>query len=690
MAEIPFGVYKIMSSINPDQVISVPGASVNAETYLKMYANNDTNAQRVLAIPFESPSGANSFIFMCSGMAMDVKGAIFKSENYVWQYPINNQSLAQSWEVIDTGRTTQHNGMNVPLYNIQTSGTAAGPDAEDKDLVTEEQAGTHYMLDVKSGRNDMAVDGTQVWIYRPNGTDAQNWIIMPDSILDSSLGSVSNLGWFMGDSSSNTSLIHAMPIIQATNGSTIDTVWPAFKGSASKYQIRYRFRYRKAKTDSWTQFSNWVSYIGQMQSDVNPYAEEGWTNSQSHMIDVNAVEGRLDSAIRNEYNIIHPFNGMQIELNPKASSNAYDKAEYEFEVRSFEKTYLHGFSDIPTHSNSVAMVLSACITPIVDAVVDNIKFTSSGLKIPYVSSFERGGNTVTISSIKLSGKTLCQGNKTYTFSDKPYSGDVLIPDSDFAILPIDGEKITFKLSITTCDGIKNSKWIEKSASRDSLHDFTITATQNVTKFTNNIDIKLSSGVVSSLVSKTCTLMYEHDGRQYKTLCEETDTGFRVYPPFNVDYSLYIVAEKPQGHWGDLMISKGKTVNGQGNIFSYNGIDVDLTVTSELNANPKRNASHSNSKYSFEGDYYESTFFGSVTESTLSLSAVVHNDKYQGPKYGLASLDAFRALCMHKYAVFRNTQGERYDVAITNWSEEPLYELGLWKVNINMNERAGVK
>lgn len=673
MSDITRGVYKIMSCINTNQVIDIPGASTNSGTTLQMYESNDTNAQRVLIVPFGNDD-SKRFLFMCSGLAMDVKNGDFRRGQTVWQYTVNNQSNAQKWTISQTSQTVKHNGVYLPLYVIYAGGTASGPN--DDGTGTDQQQGTSFVLESAGGAFDGAVSSTQVWIWEFHDGDGQHWAIMPDSVLDPSMGTISKLGWFMGDSTSSTGTSHAMPVIPSQTYTT-DTVWPAFKGTVGSYQIRYRYRMRRAKQNSWTDFTNWISYA------TGDTSEDGWADSQEAMIQTSDK-----TAVVNDNGITRPKDGLTVRLDPEAVTDAYDKAEYEFEVRSFRKAGRFGYADIPFHSNSVSSTIYACFTPTLTIDENNIKFTSKGLSIPYSSNFKRSGNTITIKAPKCGGKTLCVKN-VYTFNDLSYKGTIVIPKSEFAINPVDGQAVSFQILITTCDNVTSSKWITKAASRDAMHTVSFSVTENINGYANDLTIvKGDNRDVYTL--KSCMLNYIHDGKAYSTLCEETTNGFKVYPPFNTDYSLYITVEKSDGNWGDVTILHGARVSGTGNVFSYDGIDFILNVTDTRYETPTRSVNHISNKYAFEGDNYESTFYASASSSTLQASGIVCNEKVFGIKYGLPTLEDFRALCMQKYVVYRNGLGDRYDVAITSWSEKLFMEDGLIKVTIGMNERAGVR
>lgn len=134
------GTYNIITALNTDMAVDVPGGSHVPARQLQIYDQNYTTAQ---VINLEYKNGYYIIHIVNSNMVFDVKGGKAKDSVAVIQYPYNGKDN-QKWEIINAGGG---------YFYIKS---ALGD----------------YYLDVAGGNPSK---GTKLQIYHGNGSKAQKF-----------------------------------------------------------------------------------------------------------------------------------------------------------------------------------------------------------------------------------------------------------------------------------------------------------------------------------------------------------------------------------------------------------------------------------------------------------------------------------------------------------------------------------
>ena len=134
------GTYNIITAVNTNMAVDVPGGSLLPCKQLQIYNQNYTTAQ---AVSVEYKNGYYIIHLVNSNMVLDVKGGKAKDSVAVIQYPYNGKNN-QKWEIISAGGE---------YFYIKS---ALG----------------NYYLDVAGGKSSK---GTKLQIYHGNGSKAQKF-----------------------------------------------------------------------------------------------------------------------------------------------------------------------------------------------------------------------------------------------------------------------------------------------------------------------------------------------------------------------------------------------------------------------------------------------------------------------------------------------------------------------------------
>lgn len=191
---IPDGTYIIESALNSNKVLDIKSGKVSKGTNVQLYDYNGTNAQKwnvkYLGNGYYSISSINNNI------VMDVKGAGKSNGTNVQIWPNNNTS-AQIWIIksdgngyfnimskcnnlyLDVAGGKISNGTNIQMYSgnntkAQKFKFIITDEISDGEYRIESGLGKDMVLDVKGGKT---TSGTNVQLYKSNGTNAQKWII---------------------------------------------------------------------------------------------------------------------------------------------------------------------------------------------------------------------------------------------------------------------------------------------------------------------------------------------------------------------------------------------------------------------------------------------------------------------------------------------------------------------------------
>lgn len=168
------GLYEIRSALLESMALDIAGGSTAKGANVQIYANNDTNAQKYRIT--EETAGHWSIVSARSGMFLDVYGGAARNGANVQQWT-SNGSRAQRWKLTETGDTVTVDGVACPVVTIGS-------------YVTND--GATYVMDVKGA---MTTNSTNVQIWTANETDAQEFVLVPTTLLDQTMPVPAFLGW---------------------------------------------------------------------------------------------------------------------------------------------------------------------------------------------------------------------------------------------------------------------------------------------------------------------------------------------------------------------------------------------------------------------------------------------------------------------------------------------------------------
>lgn len=620
------GIYRIVPKLALYKSVEVAGGSTAVHANVQIYDMNDGNCQLVWV--GTDSSGSTDFRFVHSGQMLDVWGAEAKTGSNITQYPYNRDSRAQEWELVYAGEYVLFNGVRHDLYYIKS------------------KINQNYALDAWSGQTK---NGTNVWLYEFNKTDAQKWALLKDSYYDQKMPVPANVGGVLSGNGARQTRF-------AVNAGTTK-FYPAWKCSpVPGYQVTWCWRGRKKGTSTWTAWSVWRNPSGSTadRGEGDAWQQNVWSWNHS-------AAGYYS-----------PLDSIPVQVDNKL----YDRNDFAIDVRAFGTTSALDWNadGLPKHGASAEGSVSFVWNPTI--TVDTVTFTPDGLLIGYSSDLVQGGNRISIGRIKGSSGYLT--NREVSFSGRPYTGTLLVPFSEMTRIPKEGEAVSFSATITTVDSATRTQGISKACAYDTRHGVAISVTQTL-QAGDTVLVKIGGSYSSS----ECHLTYEQDGETVISECPAASGGFVATPPFGKPYSLFVRASKTDNSWGTLHVA-GRIVAGSGHMFNYAGGWCRIALFDDYDSSVSRSVERDYEAYQTNGRPYESVFFGKGSKGSMAVDAVAPLDKATDPD--TASLADIEALAVKRYATYRTPIGDRREVAIVSYSVQAL-GAAFAKVSLELKERS---
>lgn len=138
------GTYTIQSSLPGEKIIEIPDSSWNIGTVARLNSRNDEKSSQRFEV-ISTGDGYYNIIAEHSGKALEIRDGSDTAGAYIQQSEWDKTSEAQKWCFINAG--------NGEYYIASALGT---------------------YVDVWSGQNE---NGTPIWAYTFNGSEAQKWIL---------------------------------------------------------------------------------------------------------------------------------------------------------------------------------------------------------------------------------------------------------------------------------------------------------------------------------------------------------------------------------------------------------------------------------------------------------------------------------------------------------------------------------
>jgi len=250
------GLYELRSMLLTKMCADVAGGSAVKGANVQLYSANDSNAQKFRVL--EETSAHWSLQNANSGMYADVAGGSARNGQNVQQYA-DNDSRAQRWNIIDSGETVTIDGYTCSVVTIGSYVTTDG---------------ATYAMDV---RGAMSTNKTNIQIYTANGTLAQQFALMPTTLLDKGIPAPTGLGWAasVGGSMATTHVGHSTTALYL--GWQCPSTW--VPDATRGFERRVRTRTMDAETSTWGAWGEWSQW-----ADVSP------TMSGRLCFDTNAID----------------------------------------------------------------------------------------------------------------------------------------------------------------------------------------------------------------------------------------------------------------------------------------------------------------------------------------------------------------------------------------------------------------
>lgn len=622
------GIFRIVPKTATGQCAEVSGGSKASHANVQLYAHNEGNGQRVWV--GTDAKGSTDFRFLHSGMMLDVWGGEAKTGSNITQYPYNRDSRAQEWQLSDTGEDVTLNGVKHDAYYIKS------------------KINTKYALDAWSGQTK---NGTNVWLYEWNKTDAQKWLLVKDCAYNGKLAVPANVGCVRsGDADRG---------VQFGVNATSVTLYPAWRSiDAEGWQLRWSWRGRKTGTSTWGEWSEWRTLKGELTDD-------GWGdvwNPNVRSYYSSAKTGYMSPVLE----------GIAMSVDQAT----YDKKEYRIQVRQFAMSDALSWNadGIAQYGPSATGTVRAVWWPTL--TVNAVTWSPDGLMIGYSSDFRHGGNRLAVGRIKGSGGYLT--NRQMTFKNRARTGTVTIPFAELTRIPERGEQVSFSATLTTVDCTRTQSF-SKAVAYDTNHGVALSVSQKRGDG-STVLVKLAGSYPSS----ECHIAFEQDGGTVLAECEPASGGgFVATPPFDRPYQVFVKASKADNTWGTLRVA-GLQVDGEGHLFNYDGGFCRILFFDEYESSVSRTVERECETYQTAGRPYESVFFGTGSKSPMRLDgiAAIIDD----PEFECSRIDDVRTLSKKGYATYRTPLGDRRDVAIVSYSEKP-HSPGFLGVSFDLRERS---
>lgn len=607
MPSVPDGTYIIRTALDRSVVLDVAGGSAADGANVQIYGENDTNAQKWVVK--NNSDGTCSIRNASTGKALDVDVSADRDGKNVQQWSPSSTQQNQKWVCVQGG-SAKSNGVLVPLYVIHS------------------QSSSGRVLDVADG-SMRAQTNVQVWTA--NGTRAQLFEFEPTEYVASNLPipTGGRLATVAGGFSSS-------PIVIGQEA----TVYPSWLCRHDAFSVRYRTRTRGASRSNGDigQWGEWKSIRDGSSSNA------GWGNIR----EPNVAEPVSSGSSR------WATDGIGV------SFGAYDRMDVQFEVRSFATSW--GDAGGTAHGNPATFTVVVAKEASLSDV--QVAFTPEGLRVGYVSSFKRGGNSL---NVAIEGVA-----DLHPFSGLGSSGSVTIPIGDMKRVPEEGESLTVTMQITTCDAAMDYVTKQVSMSYDAGHGTTLS---------QSVRIDGVFGTLETDATRAWLLVPRGHGDRFVDIDMKSKT---FLPPIGVRYRLFLVKDAGDS-WATKMVSMGAVDD-----CGYHITSKDMSHDFAIYAGDGGDGGPSFSmKYKRDSDTKTTTgrernvvSFGETVAATGSLDGYLVEDSFGGVFEEQKS--RFDAMAHDGYAYLRTPLGMWMQIAVTD-SGIGLGKKGESKVSVGFTE-----
>jgi hypothetical protein len=224
--------YEIRSYLAPTSLcLDVDGASKANGANVMLGTVNHGNNQKFYVV---DEGDGYSIKDMNGGKYIDVAGGTFASGSNVQIYS-DNDSRAQRWKLSKAGSKA----IDGQACDVVSFGAGNG---------------TSYWMDVSDA---IAANRQNVQIWAGNGSDAQKWVLVPTDRVDASLPAPAAPGLDYVPGTYST-VVYKRPASKLYPHWNSTKAWVA--SSLNIFQLRWRKRYKKGATQTWTDWTDWTDW----------------------------------------------------------------------------------------------------------------------------------------------------------------------------------------------------------------------------------------------------------------------------------------------------------------------------------------------------------------------------------------------------------------------------------------------
>lgn len=599
------GTYKIVPANNTSNCLDVSGNSMASGANVQVYPNNDTSAQRWL-LSKNADDSTTTLINTHSQKAIDDTAGGTKSGTNAQIYTING-TAAQKFLIEPNGAAT-YDSQTVQTYRLTL------------------QAGSQLCLDVAGGGR---AQGTNVWFYEQNDTQAQQWALIPATAPTGSLPTPSALR----STDSNIG-----------NGMTAANF--AFSCNWLNYQMRVRFNTKSAA--GWSGWSNWKNAFDGIGGNA------GWGPAWQATLTYskNSDDAKTVSIpIPDEYRV----NGSEITaLRMQAELRSFGKETFSQNGKKY---------DYAACSNAAACDVTYYWKPTVK--VASAKLCGTGLIIGYTSDLNDGGCDVTVG----------YGGHTVTAIGRyGGSGEVEIPCDQLIEIPTGTVTCTAKIE----HFISSDTTTGQVAVTDSANRKTISMTQEETYYGTHL-ITLTG--VTKDDNTHIYLVSEGTPVTAHIKTQDSTTVYEAVSPLKTKIHALVWVKKANGTWDDqTIVLKPITDHAYCWTFTGGGCVLDFG-TDRVGATQEDSVTRKAEDYEIVSRDFHSYRLHRTRERTLTVTGAFVDGV---PKHG--TIEWLNNLLAAGHATFRNGRGEILPVVVTGISK-PINHNGWTEVKVTQYQES---
>ena len=443
-----YPTYVVKTNINQGYVLDLSGGNVSAGTNIQVYQANGTDAQRWAFIPMQLLPTGTYRLLSALNQKVCVSSANAKDGSNVQIAGLDNADNKQIWQITSNGNATYIQNIESNCYLTALKNTSGGNvvqktkanGAYSRWLTRQAgsqkyngatfplvemrlEAGQEMALDVTGGKSAI---GTNIEIYSTNDSNAQRFLAVPAAPYDKNVPAPSALG-FANDIGKGR--------VYNIWGRGATKAFPCWVCSYSDYQMRYRYRTRKATAGDNT-FSAWSAW---MNIADNSKANDGWGTLNKKSVTPTLKADPSGTKLRYVKAFVHTVN-----------TTGNDLVEIQYETRAMGKKWA---------GNSATFTGRIKYKPIM--TLQGFTWTPDGRNIKYTSDQKRNNNDTVIYKMTCVSngqtKTIYDGGDTgYTATDIGWDDTALLPQKYVKYIPNEGDTVTAVVRFLNVDGAYNT------------------------------------------------------------------------------------------------------------------------------------------------------------------------------------------------------------------------------------------